>query len=196
MTTNSKKSIKTKVNLTIVSIILMLSIIIGTIASYLNYKVVMDTLETSMIETAKVSANQMSDFLTSYKNVVSEVGTMPILSNPNVSIEEKKAVIEAKAADYGFLRGNIIKPNGIGVFNGEDYSNSEHFRVSINGSSFCSNPEIGATSGELRYVISAPIWQDGVKGSSIYGVISFVPDYNFLNNKVSEIKVGPKDTVP
>lgn len=90
MTTNSKKSIKTKVNLTIVSIILILSIIIGAIASYLNYKVVMDTLETSMIETAKVSANQMSDFLTSYKNVVSEVGTMPILSNPDVSVAEKK----------------------------------------------------------------------------------------------------------
>ena len=191
MTTKSKKSIKNKVNLTILSIILLLSIIIGSIASYLNYKVVMDTLETSMIETAKVSANQISDFLTSYKNVVSEVGTMPILSNPDVSIEEKKAVIDAKASSYGFLRGNIIKPNGIGMFNGEDYSNTEHFRASINGETFCSNPEIGATSGELRYVISAPIWQYGIKGSSIYGVVSFVPDYSFLNNKVSEIKVGP-----
>lgn len=187
---SNMKSIKKRVNYTIVSIILLLSVILSSIASYLNYKVVLETLEISLIETATVSSHQISDFLTSYKNVVAEIGTIPRLSDPKVSLAEKQSIIEDRAKTYGFQRGNIITPNGIGLFNGEDYSSSDHFKASMQGEAFCANPSMGKTSGELRYVISAPIWQNGEKGSKIYGVVSFVPDANFLNNKVNEIKIG------
>lgn len=183
-------SIKNKVSYTIITMILMMSILLGSVACYLNYKVVMGTLETSMIETAQVAGTQISDFLNGYKNTVSEIATIDELSDSKVSLDAKKKIVADKASQYGFLRGNIITIEGIGLFNGEDYSNSDHFKASMNGEAFCSNPSIGKTSGEMRCVFSAPIWKDGIPNSEILGVLSFVPDPDFLNNKVKEIKVG------
>ncbi|MGB5824159.1 MAG: methyl-accepting chemotaxis protein [Proteocatella sp.] len=183
-------SIKNKVSCAIVSIVLLLSILLVSVASLLNYKVVMDTLETSMIETAGVSASQISDYINGYKSVVSEIGSIPALSDSKVSLEEKKKIIESKALTYGFLRGNVIPSDGIGLLNGEDYSDSDHFKASMNGEAFCSDPSMGVTSGEMRSVFSAPIWKDGITNSEIWGVVSFVPNPDFLNSKVKEIKVG------
>jgi len=187
-------SIKNKVTYAIITTVLLMSLTLGSVACYLNYKVVISTLETSMIETAKVSADQISDYINGYKNIVSEIGSIPALSDPKISLEEKKKIIEAKASSYGFLRGNIIPSNGIGLLNGEDYSNSDHFKASMKGDAFCSNPSIGVTSGEMRCVFSAPIWKDGIPKSEIWGVVSFVPNPDFLNNKVKEIKVGEHST--
>lgn len=45
--------------------------------------------------------------------------------------------------------------------------------------------------GELSIMISAPIWEGGVPGSKIWGVVYFVPAETFLNDIVAGIQVSP-----
>ena len=45
-------------------------------------------------------------------------------------------------------------------------------------------------TGKLTTIISAPLWKNGIAGGEIVGVIYLVPDENFLNDTMSEIKIG------
>ena len=45
-------------------------------------------------------------------------------------------------------------------------------------------------TGKLTTIISAPLWKNGIAGGKIVGVIYLVPDENFLNDAMGEIKIG------
>ena len=45
-------------------------------------------------------------------------------------------------------------------------------------------------TGKLTTIVSAPLWKNGFAGSEVVGVIYLVPDENFLNDTMSEIKIG------
>ena len=68
--------------------------------------------------------------------------------------------------------------------------NREYFKASINGDTFVSEPLISKVTGKLTTIISAPLWKNGIAGGEIVGVIYLVPDENFLNDTMSEIKIG------
>ena len=53
-----------------------------------------------------------------------------------------------------------------------------------------SEPLISKVTGKLTTIISAPLWKNGIAGGEIVGVIYLVPDENFLNDTMSEIKIG------
>ncbi|MEG2073704.1 MAG: methyl-accepting chemotaxis protein, partial [Angelakisella sp.] len=44
---------------------------------------------------------------------------------------------------------------------------------------------------ELAMIISAPLWQNGIPGTSVVGVIYYLPRSTFLNDIMSTIKVSP-----
>ena len=45
-------------------------------------------------------------------------------------------------------------------------------------------------TGKLTTIVSAPLWKNGFAGSEVVGVIYLVPDENFLNDAMGEIKIG------
>ena len=80
------KSIRIKIN-----VCLILTVLIGLAASgsssiMLNYYNAMDTVERMMSQTAVLAAGQAQQELEVYKNVVMEVGCIPQLSDPKVSV--------------------------------------------------------------------------------------------------------------
>lgn len=184
------KSIRTKITLS-----LILTVLIGLVASgyssiMLNYKNTMLTVEQMMCQTAVLAAGRAQKELEIYKNVVMEVGCIPQLSDPNVSVEEKKAIIDERVSMHDFQRGNIIGTDGISIFDGKDYSDREYVRQAMQGNVFVSEPLISKITGELSIMVAAPLYSEGDNGKSIVGVVYFVPRETFLNDIVSAIQIG------
>ena len=184
------KSIRTKITLC-----LILTVLIGLAASgassiMLNYNNTMSTVEQMMSQTAVLAAGQAQQELEAYKNVVMEVGCIPQLSNPKVSVEKKQAIIDERVSMHDFQRGNIVGADGISIFDGNDYSDREYVQQAMQGNVFVSEPLISKITGELSIMVAAPLYSKGIHGKSIVGVVYFVPHETFLNDIVSAIQIG------
>ncbi len=184
------KSIRTKITLC-----LILTVLIGLVASgfssiALTYNNTMSTVEQMMSETAVLAAGRVQQELAAYKNVVMEVGCIPQLSDPEVPIEEKKAIIDGRVSMHDFQRGNIVGADGISIFDGKDYSDREYVRQAMKGNVFVSEPLISKITGELSIMVAAPLYSEGNDGNDIVGVVYFVPHETFLNDIVSAIQIG------
>ena len=184
------KSIRTKITVCIILTVLIGLVTSGVLSIMLNYNNTMSTVEQMMRQTAVLAAGRVQQELKSYKNVVMEVGCIPQLSDPEVSVEEKQAIIDERISMHGFQRGNIVGADGISIFDGNDYSDREYVRQAIQGNVFVSEPLISKITGELSIMVAAPLYSEGNYGKSIVGVVYFVPHETFLNDIVSAIQVG------
>lgn len=156
----------------------------------LNYNSTIATVDHMMSETAVLAAERVEQELMAYKNVAMDTGCIPQLSDPSTSLDEKKSIIDERAAMHNFQRGNIIGTDGISIFDGKDYSDREYVRQAMQGNIYVSEPLISKITGELSIMVAAPLYSDGVQGSSIAGVVYFVPHETFLNDIVSSIQIG------
>ncbi len=184
------KSIRTKITVCIILTVLIGLVTSGVLSIMLNYNNTMSTVEQMMRQTAVLAAGRVQQELKSYKNVVMEVGCIPQLSDPEVSAEEKQAIIDERISMHGFQRGNIVGADGISIFDGNDYSDREYVRQAMQGNVFVSEPLISKITGELSIMVAAPLYSEGNYGKSIVGVVYFVPHETFLNDIVSAIQVG------
>lgn len=184
------KSIRRKITLCLMATVLIALVAVGTSSITLNYRSTIATVEQMMSETAVLAAERIEQELTAYKNVAMDTGCIPQLSDDTVSVEEKQAIINERAKMHGFQRGNIIGMDGLSIFDGKDYSDREYVKQAMMGNVYVSEPLISKITGELSIMVAAPLYADGVQGSSITGVVYFVPPETFLNSIVSSIKVA------
>ena len=99
-------------------------------------------------------------------------------------------MIDERVSMHGFQRGNIVGPDGISIFDGNDYSTREYVQQAMQGNVYVSEPLVSKITGELSIMVAAPIYADGARGSQVTGVVYFVPPETFLNDIVSSIKVS------
>ncbi|MCI9360894.1 MAG: methyl-accepting chemotaxis protein [Hungatella sp.] len=184
------KSIRQKITLCLMATVLIALVAVGTSSIALNYRSTVATVDQMMSETAVLAAERIEQELTAYKNVAMDTGCIPQLSDDTVSVEEKQAIIDERVSMHGFQRGNIIGMDGYSIFDGKDYSDREYVKQAMAGNVYVSEPLISKITGELSIMVAAPLYADGVHGSSIAGVVYFVPPETFLNNIVSSIKVA------
>ncbi len=184
------KSIRTKITLSLILTVLIGLVASGSLSISLNYHNTMSTVEQMMSQTAVLAAGRAQQELAAYKNVVMEVGCIPQLSDPEVPIEEKQAIIDERVSMHDFRRGNIVGADGISIFDGNDYSDREYVRQAMQGNVFVSEPLVSKITGELSIMVAAPLYSGGDPESPIAGVVYFVPRETFLNDIVSAIQIG------
>lgn len=184
------KSIRTKITLCLILTVLAALFATGVSSIIPNYNNTMSTVEQMMSQTAVLAAGRVEQELASYKNAVMDAGCIPQLSDPAVLRSEKQSIIDERASMHGFQRGNIIGLDGISVLDGKDYSDREYVQQAMQGNIYVSEPLISKITGELSIMVAAPLYADGIYGSSIVGVVYFVPRETFLNDIVSAIQVG------
>ena len=184
------RSIRTKITLSLILTVLVGLVASGSSSITLNYNNTMDTVEQMMSQTAVLAAGRAQQELEVYKNVVMEVGCIPQLSDPKVSVKEKQDIINERVSMHDFQRGNIVGANGISIFDGNDYSDREYVHQAMQGNVFVSEPLISKITGELSIMVAAPLYSEGDHGKPIVGVVYFVPHETFLNDIVSAIQMG------
>ncbi|WP_270943002.1 methyl-accepting chemotaxis protein [Romboutsia lituseburensis] len=187
---NNKKSIKGQLTFIIVSMVVICCILLGITTSFLNYKTANNVLSKTIMETTHQASENVSAKIRGIQNAAIQTGCMKEISDPKATIEEKKNIIENQVKLYGFERGNILDANGVSYFDNNDYSDRDYFKESISGKEYISEPTISKVTSKTTFVVSAPIWENGVSGSKIVGVVYFVPNENFLNEIVENITVS------
>lgn len=184
------KSIRAKITLCLIITVLTALIAAGISSIIPNYNGTLSTVDHMMSETAVLAAERVEQELTAYKNVAMDAGCIPQLSDPTISVEDKKSIIDERVTMHNFQRGNIIGIDGISIFDGKDYSDREYVKQAMQGNLYVSEPLISKITGELSIIVAAPLYADGIYGSSVAGVVYFVPHETFLNDIVSSIQIG------
>lgn len=187
---DKNKSIKTQLTLTIVCFAVICCLCLGAITSYLNYKTSNEILSKTAIETTKQAADTVSQKLTNVKNAAIQTGIIKELSDPKISVEEKKNIITRQEKLYGLSLGQIIDASGKDLFSGKDYSGRDYFKISMAGKAYMGSPVKSKVTGELTLVVAAPIWENGVQGGKVVGIVTFDADKDFLNDIVNNIKIS------
>lgn len=183
-------SIRKKITVCLMATVLIALAAVGTSSITLNYQSTITTMDQMMSETAVLAAERIEQELAAYKNVAMDTGCIPQLSDDTVSLEDKRAIIDERVNMHGFQRGNLIGPDGLSVFDGNDYSDREYVQQAMSGKVYVSEPLVSKITGELSIMVAAPLYQNGSHGAQIVGVVYFVPPETFLNDIVSSIKVG------
>jgi len=167
--------------------VLVALVAVGTTSITLNYRSTLMTVEQLMTQTANLAGERVEQELLAYRNVAMDTGRVTQLSDPEVPVEEKKAIIDERVSLHGFQRGNVIGADGISIFDGKDYSDREYVHKALEGTAYVSEPLISKVTGELSIMVAAPLYSDS---GEIAGVVYFVPPETFLNDIVSSIQVG------
>ncbi|MGN0692982.1 MAG: methyl-accepting chemotaxis protein [Oscillospiraceae bacterium] len=189
------KSIKTKILAAMIGIGLFSSLIIGIAGAELNFTSAESILDKSMAETAKLAAFRVQTEIDRYKAIASEIGCISSLTDPASAESECAEIARERKAKYGLEVCGVLDMNGKDMLNGTDCSNEEFFKVSSAGDEYCSDFMVESSFGvENAVIISAPLWENGIYGSTVAGVVYMIPDNTFLNDIVTNINVGEGGT--
>ena len=183
-------SIRKKITVCLIATVLIALLAVGLSSIVLNYRSTLKTVEQMMSETAALAGERIEQELNAYRNVAMDTGCIPQLSDANVPVEEKQAIIDERVSMHGFQRGNIIGADGISILDGKDYSDREYVQQAMRGNVYVSEPLVSKITGDLSIMVAAPLYANGNHGSNIIGVIYFVPQETFLNDIVSSIKIS------
>ncbi|MGN0687769.1 MAG: hypothetical protein ACI4KA_06675, partial [Oscillospiraceae bacterium] len=175
------KSIKTKILAAVMGAGLLSSLVIGTAGTLLNFTSAQSILNKSMAETAEQAANRVGTEIERYKAIASEIGCISSLSDPDTAASECAEIAAERTAKYGLEAFGILDISGKDILSGIDCSGDEFFKASAAGDEYCSDFMVESDFGvNNAVVISAPLWENGVYGSKVSGVVYIIPDNTFL----------------
>lgn len=169
-------------------------VLMGIINCSLMSKSAVDELKQMMGVTVEVASDQVSSEIERYKQLAELAGSRSDLADPMLPPEQKQNVLNQLAGRYGMTGANLLDANGVGYFDGVNYSDKDYVKNALSGTSYISAPDAGQGTGNLSITVSAPLWQGGVPGTQVVGAVYFVSDANFLNDIMSGIELGENGT--
>lgn len=176
------KSIKQRLLIAFLCLTAVAALLCGGVGVASVYATTSAMLRNNLEVTAQVAAERVSYELASYTNAAAALGMVPELSDDAVEIAEKERIVDQWAAYYGMERGNVLTTSGQSLFDGNNYADRDYFQSAMQGELSISVPTISKITGKLSIIVSAPLWSGGVAGSTISGVVYFVPSESFLND--------------
>lgn len=179
------KSIKTKILLTTLIVLLLSLSAIGSISAWLNYQSAILSLEQTMTETVQIAAMQVEASLQGYKTLLLEISANDeIISNDgNTAIKELWAVKKR----HGFNVVARTNVDGISMETQDNLSKVDYFLVpKETGKPYISDPVMNVEDGTMSIFVSAPIYQEGEFGGIVFAGI----DASYLCEIVAGIQIG------
>lgn len=165
------ETIKGKITMSVLALVILPLTLLGIITSVLNNHSTNSTLNRNMTATAKVASERVEWEMTSYRNLAEDLGMTARLAREDATLEEKQEIIDERVKANDLTRGNILDKNGVSIFSGEDFSDREYFKTAMEGQSCVSEPIVSKVTGELSVIIAAPIWEGGILGTQVVGVV-------------------------
>lgn len=175
-------------------VIMLCCIIIGVAASILNYISSVSAVSKTINNTSDVAANYVSASLKEFVAIAYETGSIARLADPEKTVEEKKAILDQRIKDHNFEGGYLLDSSGVDIFTGQNFSDREYFKEGMKGNTYVSTPAYSEATKKVSYVVAAPLWEGGIPGTTPVGVVTYVPDGEFLNDIIRSIKVGKGGT--
>lgn len=191
---NSKQfvSIEKKISRRFAQVVMLCCIVLGLIASVLNYVSSTSAIEETLDNASDVAANYVAAALREYVSIAYETGSIARLADPERAVEDKLSIIEQRVNDHNFIKGMILDSTGTDIFSGNDYSYSNVYTECMKGNTYISTPTYSEATGSVSFSVAAPLWEGGIPHTTPVGVIVYIPDGEYLNNIIRSIKIGEK----
>lgn len=187
-------SIEKKISSRFGQVIMICCIVLGIIASVLNYVSSVDALTQALDQTSDVAANYVAASLQQYVAIAYETGSIARLADPERAKEDKAAIINQRIEDHSFEGGYLIDSKGIDILTGVDLSDRDYYKEAMKGNTYISTPAYSEVTGTVSYVVAAPLWEGGIPHTTPVGVIAYIPNGEFLNDVMRSIKIGKNGT--
>ena len=146
-----------------------------------------------MTGVADVVSGSVANMLIELQNSAVDLGQMKQLADTEVSPQEKERIFQQKIDQNGYLDAYMVDKTGKGTTTkskkGVDVSAEDYFKAAVSGKDFLSNP-IYKDNGEMYFIISAPLWENGEYNSHVVGAVVIKVDGIVLSEYVSGIEIG------
>ncbi|NLK34058.1 MAG: methyl-accepting chemotaxis protein [Gracilibacteraceae bacterium] len=184
-----KKSIKTKIILSAVLLLVIVSIGYMCISYYTSSWALTSKVE-EMLPIVAIQASQVvGNALKAQLNALEALAANNIFKDANSSLEEKLAVLREEVARSGHLRmavvdsnGNMVPTSGSNV----NIKDREYFIKAMAGEANVSDPIISKVDNSIVIMYAAPIKQ----GNKVIGVITATRDGSVLSEMTNAIAFG------
>lgn len=187
-------SIEKKISVNFGRTIMVCCIVLGVISSVLSYISSINAVSETINNTSDVAAYYVAAALQQYVAVAYETGSIARLSDPDLSAEEKVAILNQKVADHDFERGFLVGSDGVDLISGMNLAGSGVFQEAMKGNTFISTPAYSEITQSVSYAVSAPLWENGIPGTKAVGAVVYIPNGESLNDIMRSIKVGEGGT--
>lgn len=184
-----KKSHSIRVKITLLAVIPMviIAVLLQTSAFVGGINNTLAALETSISETADISAKAIVNQLGIYETAVREAASNEIFQNPDFNSDDAVAFLEQVKERAGFQRIGYTNADGINQ-KGSDFSERQYFkdcRESL--SPVTSDPYASKDNeGALSVLFCAPIIRNG----SFCGIVYGAGDAALFSDLISSVNVG------
>ncbi|MDD3569912.1 MAG: methyl-accepting chemotaxis protein [Lachnospiraceae bacterium] len=184
-----QKSIKTKILAAVLAILIFSLGTVSAVFSVLSIESVKYTTEEILRETTKVTALVVENRLLRSRTIVSETGTISQFMNPDVSKQEKLKFLDNKVEEYGLIDMDVADKTGKTI-RGDNVSGEEFFKDAMadNVCIVCPTPTEDGKGTTMK--LAAPLWDKGLYGTTVIGVVYCELDGAFLSGITNKIKIG------
>ena len=181
------RSIKFRLSLGIVALVMVLCIILSSITYYFMSKTITDSITSNLSEKADTISKYIKSYMDNKKKMVEALAQLP--SVKTMDWQRQKQDLINVCTNLGFENVSIVDKNlrAHSINNGDDIldvSRVDYVKECLNGNEGFSNPKISEINGELIIEVYAPIYHD----SDIIGGILATLNINKLNSILTEMK--------
>ncbi len=187
-------SIEKKISRSFAQTVMVCCIVLGIITSILSYNSSINAVSSTINNTSDVAAYYVAAALEQHIAIAYETGSIARLSNPDLSVEDKAAILNQKMNEHDFERVFLVDSNGIDILTGTDFSDRKFFMEAMQGNTYVSTPAYSEVTKTVSYAVAAPLWEDGNPGTKPVGAVVFTPNGEYLNDIMRSIKVGKGGT--
>ena len=183
------KKVRTKITLSVIITVFVMALSVAVFGTMVTRYSTVDALEKTLCETAELAAVSVQKSVDIHKNVLSFIAGEDTLTGRTASWQAKRAFMQSKCAELGYLDYYLFDANGKDPLGTADVSQMDYFTYPQRGETYIS-PAYPKENGEGMYhIISAPVLENG----KLVAVIGFAADQLFLQEIVESILVGESE---
>ena len=189
MRVSSKDSIKAKVLMTTLTLLLVTIVVINALFAVFSRQATHTVIEKFYKEISENAAKSVSDDIQALKNSAIDLGLSYKLSSPTVSRQEKSALLQERATRYNMDTVSVTDINGIDI-TGKDLSDMNFVQEALKGNAFMTTPILSPEENSLKFAVSAPLRENGLCTGKVVGAVYGIMDGSRLQDIVKFIHIG------
>ncbi len=166
-------------------------LIIGIIAIYFNYTSTLDTVKDALQVMALETSSYVHSKIEGTLHQVEVIGTVPEFSDNSISPVVKQGLLNHYKENYGWVSITAVDTNGLCIVDTSyDLSGKKYVQAALNGESAVSDPVYNEGMGKWVMSYATPIWEDGVAGSEVTGVVVMTKESVELSELMADIQIS------
>ncbi len=166
-----------KILVWVIAAITLISVLVLSIGQY-------STCARDFKVATRLASDRVYWALQSYKNIVSCIGTVPALSDPNTPLEYKKEILDGFCEKYGLIRSKVINADGYSEMDDTPTYRGDrnYFKQAMKGNVYIQEPVVSRTDGQIAIIGAAPLYKNGSCEEEIVGVVFISIDPNLIHD--------------